>query len=225
MDARCGSPDPGFDSRGFWQEANAILAQGTREMLLSARNKDSLISAYDRMDEGLGELVSRMNPPEKAREELNFKLNDRICMVGRIMKASNIDAESYWSADMKRTAMIVLKALGKSRNRVFRIDRLVEDAGEALSEGNFTRDGARRLIAELSAYECKDLRGLLSNLNDSPTHMEFLRTLSEKGTPKARRAARAMMEGMLPEAEKPKPVARVIPIAMAAALRSQLRRA
>jgi hypothetical protein len=224
MDGKSGLPNVGFDGRAFWHEANAVLAKGTREMLINARDKDGLVAAYDRMDEALGALVERMGPPEKVREDLNFKLNDRICLVGRMMKAGNIDVETYWGADMKKVAMLVLKALGRTRSQVFRIDRLIEDATDALCEGNFTKDGARRLLAELSAYDCKDLKSLFSKLDDGPSHMGFMKLVSESGTAKARKAAKAAIESLAPSATI-RPLAKVMPVRMLAQVRQPLRHA
>ncbi len=214
----------GFDSGTFWQEANAALALGTREMLLHAREKEGLLSAYDRMDCSLGEIVGRHSPPEHAREELNRKLRDRISLVGRMMRAANIDAERYWDDGMKSVSMLVLKALGKTRGKVFAIDNLVGDAVDALCEGNFTQEGARRLLAELSTYECDNVRQLTRRLGDSPGHTDFLRLLSDKGTRAAKKAAESALASLSP-AQDLKPLARVIPmpLRMEATVRAPLR--
>lgn len=228
MDGKSGLPIVGFDGRLFWQEANAVLARGTREMLVNARDKAGLEAAYDRMDEALGEIVERHNPPAGVKEDLNSKLTDRIRLIGRMMKANDIDVKTYWEADMKSVAMIVLKALGRTRKDVFRIDRLVEDAAEALCEGNFTRDGAGRLLAELSAHNCKELRQLLAKLEDTPSHMEFLHLLSRKGTMKAKGMAKKAMALIMPPPEpqgRPKPMANVIKMPMLAVVRQPLRHA
>jgi hypothetical protein len=224
MDGTSGLPIVGFESQAFWQEANAVLARGTREMLFNARDKNGLEAAFDRMDCALGELVGRREPPEGVKEELNQKLNDRIRLVGRMMKASNIDAKSYWEADMKSVAMVVLKAFGRTRTDVFRIDRIVENAADTLCEGNFTREGAGRLLAELSVYGCKDLRKLLAKLEDTPSHMEFLKLVCEKGTNKAKAAAEKALSGLMPVMEL-KPMAKVIPMPMLAIVRQPLRHA
>jgi len=210
-----------FDSAAFWQEANSALARGTREMLLSAREKDGLVLAYDRMDNALGDIVERHSPPEMAREELNRKLRDRISLVGRMMRAANIDVERYWDSDMKSVSMLLLKSLGKTRGKIFAIDSLVEDAVDALCEGNFRPEGAKRLLAELSTYQLKNVRELASKLGESPGHMELLRLLSEKGTAKAKLAARGVLDSMMPTDLKP--MAKVIPIQMAAMARTPLR--
>jgi ferritin-like metal-binding protein YciE len=227
MDGNNGSPMVGFDSQSFWQDANAVLARGTREMLINARDKDGLVAAYDRMDVALGELVSKTAPPESVKEDLNHKLNDRISLVGKMMKASNIDARIYWEADMKSVAMVVLKALGKTRNQVFRIDKIVEDAEAAICEGNFTKEGAGRLLAELSVYNCKELKSLFAKLEDTPSHMEFLELVCEKGTKKARMMAEKAKAGIMPQVleNKPKPLARVIQMPMLAIVRQPLRHA
>ncbi|MCI0503491.1 hypothetical protein L0Y65_02150 [Candidatus Micrarchaeota archaeon] len=228
MDGNSGLPTVGFDSQSFWQEANAVLARGTREMLINARDKGALVEAYDRMDEALGGLVSEMEPPESVKEELNGKLTDRIRLVGRMMKASDIDAKTYWQADMKSVAMVVLKALGKTRGSVFRIDRLVEQAQDSLCEGNFTRDGAGRLLAELSTYSCRELKQVLAKLEDTPSHMEFLKLLADKGTKKAKAMAQKTMAGLMPVAMpeiKPMQCAKVIQMPMLAAVRAPLRHA
>jgi len=227
MDGNNGLPIVGFDSHSFWNEANAVLARGTREMLLNARDKEGLVAAYDRMDNALGELVSKTDTPEDVKEQLNNKLNHKLNLVGKIMKARNIDAKAYWEADMKSVAMIVLKALGKTRTDVFRIDRIVEDAKEALCEGNFSIDGAGRLLAELSTHDCKELKQLLSKLEDTPSHMEFMKLVCEKGTKKARGMAQKAMAGIMPPVleNKPKPLARVIQMPMLATVRQPLRHA
>ena len=227
MDGMSGLPTVGFDREAFWQEANAVLAKGTREMLINARDKDGLEGAFDRMDGALGELVGRAKPSEGVKEELNQKLNDRIRLVGRMMRAGSIDAKTYWEADMKSVAMVVLKAFGKTRMDVFRIDRIVESATDTLCEGNFTREGAGRLLAELSTYGCKDVRQLFAKLEDTPSHMEFLRLACEKGTKKTRAAAERAMNGLVPVVEtKPMGVmAKVIPMPMVVLARQPLRHA
>jgi len=228
MDGNSGLPMVGFDSRLFWQEANAVLARGTREMLINAKDKEAFLSAFDKMDNALGEIVERLNPPEQEREDLNTKLSKRTELVKEIMKARGIDANKYWEAEMKSVAMIVLKALGKTRKEVFRIDNLVGDAANALCEGNFTRDGAKRLMAELSAYNCKDLRQLLSKLEDTPSHMDFLRLLCENGTKKSKSMAETTMACLLPNAMPEKrrmQYANVIQMPMLAVVRAPLRHA
>ncbi|MFH0884197.1 MAG: hypothetical protein V1861_00625 [Candidatus Micrarchaeota archaeon] len=224
MDGPNGLPKVGFNSKAFWQEANAWLAKGTREMLINARDRDGLEAAYDRMDEALGGLVERQNPSEGVKEELNQKLNDRIRLVGRMMNASNIDARIFWEADMKSVAMVVLKAFGRTRTEVFRIDRIVENATDTLCEGNFTREGAGRLLAELSVYGCKDVRQLFAKLDDTPSHMEFLKLACEKGTKKAKAAAEKTLNGLMP-AMTLKPLAKVMPMPMLAVVRQPLRHA
>ncbi len=202
----------GFDEAAFWREVNPVLVRGTREMLLNARDKDGLISAYDNMDYALGELVGRFSPPAEVKDRLNGKIEDRIKVIGRILKANEIDASHHWDADMKRVSVVVLKSLGYEG--VFRLDSIVEDAANALCQGNFTNEGAKKLLAELASSDAKNLKGLLRDLDESPTHMDFLRLLSEKGTPAAKRAAGKAMCSALP-AEKPIRLARVIEIPMA----------
>lgn len=227
MDGSKGMPMVGFDEAAFWHEANAVLAKGTREMLINARDKGSLESAYDRMDNALGALVEGMSPPEQVREELNAKLTDRLRLVGRMMRAGDIDAGKYWEADMKSVAMIVLTAFGKTKTSVFRIDNIVENAMDTLCEGNFTREGAGRLLAEFSTFGSKDLKRLLSKLEETPSHMEFLKLLCAKGTVKARNAAQKAMSCLMPIEAKPVPMATVIPMPMAmmAVVRQPLRQA
>jgi hypothetical protein len=201
-------PAEGYDRPTFWREANTVLAEGTREMLLNARDKEGLLSAFDRMDYKLGEVVGRWDPPANVRAELNKKLEDRIALLGRVMRAGNVHAEQYWDADMKRVSYVVLKAIGRTGAGVVRLETIVSDAMGALCEGNFTREGAQRLLLELSTFGCKDLGSLLSSLEDSPSHMEFLRFLSRNGMPKAQAAARKVLNNLVPS--EPKVMARVI---------------
>ena len=211
----------GFDSHGFWQEANSALAQGTREMLLNARDKAGLVAAYDRMDESLGEIVARHRPPESARAELSNKLGHRISLVARIMHTQGIDANSYWDAEMKSAAMLVLKSLGLTKKKVVRIDDVVGDAIKALCKGNFTQQGASKLLAEISTFECTSVRALVGSLGESPGHMDFLGLLSQKGTAKAKAAARQAMCNMMPKVELPR--AKVLMLPMMAQPRQPLR--
>ncbi|MEW6035859.1 MAG: hypothetical protein AB1529_04560 [Candidatus Micrarchaeota archaeon] len=210
----------GFDEAAFWHEVNPVLARGTREMLNHARDKDALISAYDKMDYALGELVGRFSPPAEVKDRLNGKIEDRIKVIGRILKANEIDASQHWDADMKRVSIVVLKSMGYEG--IFRIDTVVEEAANALCQGNFTNEGAKKLLAELASSDAKSLRGLLMDLDDTPGHMDFLRLLSEKGTPAAKRAAGKAMCSALP-AEKPIRLARVIEMPMVARSQQTLR--
>jgi hypothetical protein len=209
----------GIDESPFWQEVNQILAIGTSQMLLNARDRSGLIDAYDGMDHALGEVVQRLDPSLTTRELLLRKLEDRIIIFEKLLKEEGIDASRYFEADMKKTAVMVLKALGKTARKDFDIDRLVDEATEALCEGNFSPDGAKRLLAEIAVGGCKGLRNVLMNLPDTPSSIGFLKLVSEKGTPKAKALALNTLNLMMPEAKPLRPVrpeieavAKVIPI-------------
>jgi len=191
-------PVIGFDERAFWGEANMALAKGTREMLLSTRDKKGLVDAYDRMDYSLGELIEKMDPPEGIRQQLYDKLEHRISILSSLLKNRGVDVGESWESDMKKVAVIVLQAFGKTQD-VVSIPRLVDDASALLCNGNFTDQGAKIFMAEMSTYDCKGLRSLLKQLQDTPSHMDFLRLLEKEGVPKARKAAKETMAKMLPQ--------------------------
>jgi hypothetical protein len=224
MDGSYGLPTVGFDGQSFWHQAEAVLARGTREMLINAGDRKALVAAYDRMDEALGELVETSRPPECVKAALFARMEERIRVVGDTLRAEHIDVKSYWEADMKSVAIVVLKALGRTGN--IRLDRVVEDAATALCEGNFSGRGARRLLAELSTYGCKDLGQLVYRLEDTPCHMDFLRLLKAKGTGKAVDMAQKAMDRMTPEAQAvPVQLAKVIRMPDPAIARKPLRHA
>ncbi|MFZ5500791.1 MAG: hypothetical protein ACOY58_02620, partial [Candidatus Micrarchaeota archaeon] len=67
-----------------------------------------------------------------------------------------------------------------------------------LCRGNFTDQGAKIFMAEMSTYDCKGFRSLLKQMQDTPSHMDFLRLLEKEGVPKARKAAKETMAKMMP---------------------------
>ena len=190
-----------FDSLSFWQEVNPVLLRGGQEMLNSATDKHELLESYNRMDKSLAELVERYDPPENARMRLLARINDKIELLKRRLKKEEIDGSRYFEEGMTKTCVLVLKALGKTRRRVVAIDRLMDDAAAALCEGNFTEQGAKQLLTDMSLKSPKDFRGMLSGLSDKPREMEFLRLLVKKGVPKARMMAEETMSKMMPKIE------------------------
>jgi hypothetical protein len=225
MDGTGGLPAIGFDGQAFWREADQVLASGTRDMIANIGDRRSLEAAYDRMDEALGELVARANPPQSARDGLMEAVVGRVRFVGSFMLSNRIDANAYWGSEMNSASIIILKALGKTEG-IVRIDRLVEDASAALCEGTFTKDGAMRLIAGLSTYGCGSLGEMLCHMDNRPAHMDFMRLLGKSGTPAAASMAKRAMERMGPAhpAEDARAAsARVIRMPLPAAPRQPLR--
>jgi len=210
-------PVVGFNERAFWGEANVALAKGTREMLLNAKDKDALFAAYDRMDCALGDLVERMDPHYAVREQLYRKVEDRIAILSRMLENRGVDVGNKWETDMKKVAVIVLKAFGKTEG-LLSIPKLVDNAADALCEGNFTRQGAVVLMAEMSTYRCKGLVSMLRHMQDSPSHMDFLKLLEKEGVPAAKKAARNSLDRLMPmetmvaTIKEPARMAKVIPI-------------
>ncbi|MFZ5500921.1 MAG: hypothetical protein ACOY58_03295, partial [Candidatus Micrarchaeota archaeon] len=111
-------PLAGFDERAFWREANAVLAKGTREMLLNARDEKGLVAAYDRMDYVLGEIAERMAPPDDVRLLLYDKVEHRISILSSLLKRRGVDVGESWESNMKKVAVIVLQAFGKTEDMV-----------------------------------------------------------------------------------------------------------
>ncbi len=211
-----------FDKPGFWREANSILFEGTREMLINIKDKNELVAAYDRMDWSLGEMVERWQPPEEAKAELHAKLNDRLSFIGRKMKNDNIDPATYWVREEKRVSIILLSAAGV-RSHEMRLDRLTEAAAAVLSGGsNLTQEGAERLIREFASYDCRNLGDMMGNVREDPNHMELLSFLKRNGTPRAQAEAQRAMNRMLPE--EPKRLAVVIEMRRPVPEQSVLRR-
>ncbi|HSB46456.1 MAG TPA: hypothetical protein VLD37_00465 [Candidatus Bilamarchaeum sp.] len=204
-----------FNERAFWNEINPVLAEGTRQMLISSRRKEDLVAAYDEMDGAIGEIVERLSPPERLLEDLRCKLKDRVSLVGKVMKANGIDASGYWETDTVKVSLMLLKAIGATGKDIIHVDRLKQDAIEALAQGNFTKEGAERLLFELATYGSKDIRELLSNLDERPNHVELLRFLQKNGTGSAAKAAGNALAMLTPEA-KPMKLAKVIEFPVAA---------
>lgn len=198
-----------FNDKAFWQEINPILRQGTKDMLLSRRDKEALVAAYDAMDRRINEVVESHSPPEEVLSQLMSKLKDRVRVVGRIMKANNIDPSGYWQTETIGVSRVVLRAIGAPEESLFRVDRVKELAIDAMTMGPFSRDGAERFIDHLGTFECRDLRTLLSKLQDRPSHVDFLRFLQRYGTDSAARAATGTLSMLAPEA-KPVKLAKVI---------------
>lgn len=190
-------PVIGFNERAFWGKANVVLAKGTREMLLNAKDMDRIVGAYDRMDCALGELVERMDPHYSVREQLYKKVEDRIALLSRMLENRGADVGEKWETDMKKVAVIVLNAFGRTEDLVS-IPRLVDDATAVLCRGNFTEQGAVVLMAEMSTYKCRGLADMLKHMQDSPAHMDFLRLLEKEGMPRAKKAARKTLDRMMP---------------------------
>ncbi len=204
-----GQGGPSFDRESFRREASSILFEGTREMLFCIRDKDQLVSAYDRMDYALAELVERWSPPQDLVKELHVKLEDRLNFIGRKMKSESIDPTSYWEKEGKRVSIVILKAVGFPTTEM-RIDRLIQSAVDVMSESsNLTREGAEKLVREFAAAECRSLKDILATMGDSPNHMEFLAFLKRNGTQSTQAEAQRVMERMLP-AEDKRPLAVVI---------------
>jgi hypothetical protein len=198
MDGSGGLPAVGFDRQAFWCEAESVLGRGTRDMIANMGDRRSLEAAYDRMDEALGELVARASPPQSARDGLMEEVVGRVRLVANVMKSNHVDARAYWEPDMRQVAMIILKALGKTEG-IFRAERIVENAADALCEGNFSKDAATKLIAGLSTYRCASLGSLLAHIDDRPAHIDFLRRLEAGGTAKAAMMAKRAMDRMAPK--------------------------
>ncbi len=197
-DIRIGHEGSSFDMRGFWQEANSILFEGTREMLINVRDKASLVAAYDRMDWSLAEMVDRWQPPEELKAELHSKLNDRLSFIGRKMKSDNIDPTTYWAKEEKKVSIAILAAAGVPSEQM-RLDRLTQTAAAVLSGGsNLSRERAEGLVREFASYECRSLRDILDNVRDEPNHMEFLRFLVRNGTKRASAQAQRTIDRMVP---------------------------
>jgi hypothetical protein len=205
-----------FNDRAFWNEINPVLSEGTRQMLLNSRDKNALVAAYDDMDGSIGEIVERLAPPTELLHELRNKLKDRVSLVGKVMKANGIDASGYWETDTMKVSIILLKAVGATERDVIHVDRVKQDAIETLASGNFTKEGAERLLFELATYGSKNLKDLLSNLDERPNHVELLRLLQKTGTESAARAAINALNALVPEA-KPVKLAKVIDFPVAAA--------
>lgn len=198
-----------FNDKAFWNEVNPVLAEGTRAMLLNSRDKEALVAAYDEMDSSIGEIVERMSPPTQLLVELRDKLKDRVSLVGKVMKANGIDPSGYWETDTLRVSITLMKAIGAGERDVFRVDRVKQDVIEALASGNFTREGAEKLLFELATFGSKNLKEMLSNLDDRPNHVELLRFLQKNGTEGAARAASNALDSLMPEA-KPVRLAKVL---------------
>lgn len=198
-----------FNEKAFWNEINPVLAEGTRQMLLNSRKKEALVAAYDEMDGAIGEIVDRRSPPSKILQELRNKLKDRVSLVGKAMRANGIDPSGYWETDSLKLSVMLLKAIGATERDIFHVDRVKQDAIEALASGNFTREGAERLLFELSTYGSKNLKELLSNLDERPNHIELLRFLQKNGTESAAKAATNALNMIVPE-EKPVRLAKVL---------------
>lgn len=197
-----GQGGPSFDRESFRREASSILFEGTREMLFSIRDKDQLVSAYDRMDYALAELVDRWSPPQDLVKELHAKLEDRLNFIGRKMKSERIDPTSYWEKEGKRVSIAILKAVGFPTTEM-RIDRLIQTAVDVMSQStNLTREGAEKLVREFAAAECRSLKDILATMGDSPNHMEFMKFIAAEGTPNAKALATETMERMLPTESK-----------------------
>ncbi|MFH0737260.1 MAG: hypothetical protein V1827_01870, partial [Candidatus Micrarchaeota archaeon] len=131
----------------------------------------------------------------------------------------DIDGSRYVEEGMKKSCVMVLKALGKTRRKVVSIERLMDDAADALCEGNFTIGSAKQLLTDISLRDPKDFKGLLSGLCEKPREMEFLNLLIKRGVPKAQMMAEDMLSKMMPKIEAAgfgKPVAQrmavVIPL-------------
>jgi hypothetical protein len=198
-----------FNDRAFWNEINPILAKGTREMLINSRTKESLVAAYDSMDDSLGEVMERLSPPHNIHQEVRDKLKDRVSLVGKIMKASGIDPAGYWETDTLKVAVMLLKALGAMETDIVHVGRVKQDVIEALSQGNFTQVGAEKFLLELATFEPKNLKDLLSNLDDRPNHIELMRFLQKNGTESAAKAASNALGMLVPES-KPMKLAKII---------------
>ena len=82
------------DELAFWKEANLAIGEGTRDMLLNARDTKKFVAAYDMMDEALGELAERMDPPESVRRQLYDKIVVRIEVLCRGLENMGVDVSS-----------------------------------------------------------------------------------------------------------------------------------
>ena len=206
-------PEP-FNAEAFWREINPVLRQGTREMLIGRRDKEALVAAYDRMDREINEVVEEHSPPQEILDQLMAKLKDRVRVVGRIMKANNIDPSGYWETETIGVSRIILRAIGAPEAHLFRVDRVKQHAAEALMMGNFSLEGAERFLDHLGTFDCKDLKSLLSKMQDRPSHADFLRFLERFGTESAAKAATSAISGLMPES-KPVRLAKVIQLPVA----------
>jgi len=199
-----------FDHSGFWQQINPILKQGTKDMLLSTRDKEALVAAYDKMDREVNDVVENFSPPKEILGQLMNKLKDRVRVVGRIMKANNIDPSGYWETETIGVSRIILRAIGADERDLFRVDRVKQQAIEALMSGNFSRGGAERFLDHLGTFDCKDLKSMMSTMQDRPSHIDFLSFLQKFGTQSTVKAAAAAMNSLVPETKTLR-LAKVIP--------------
>jgi hypothetical protein len=203
----------GFDEKVFWAHANGILHAGTSEMLQNRRHQAALEAAFERMDGEIQVLVERFRPTKEVQSQLCMKMKNIIKTVGNKLVDEDVDTSKYWETERRKVSGILLKAIG-SDEKVVPIDRTLDQSEKraiaALCKGNFSADGARRIIGELAAYDCKSIKQVVARMSNSPNHMELLRFLREKGTENTQKIAAKAMDMMVPAEDKPVRLAKII---------------
>ena len=209
-------------SNDFAGEVESLIARGAREMLRHVQERLEFKYAFYMLVCEFEHLVVDYHPSQEEVKKARDRLREKVEYVGDVLRLNDIDARVLWNIDEIRASLLLLKAVDPKEKHASNVIDVKNDALDLLSEkGNFTREGAQRLVTELAVLGCNSISEALVCMDESPNHTELLRFLEKNGTPNVKNYVNSLQNCMRPEEKKmakvvefikpaPKPLQRMV---------------
>ncbi|MFH1685812.1 MAG: hypothetical protein ABH983_05920, partial [Candidatus Micrarchaeota archaeon] len=179
-------PVIGFDETVYRQEFAAVLAKGTAKLVGNAQDPKAFLIAYDQMDSELAVLTDAHCPPISVANSLKKEFQR---VVQSIITSYDVDLQSVYGNRIRKVCSLVLGNLRS--DDIVRIDKVQEQALEALAQEGYSSKNARRLLAELTNMNADTIHDMIQKMGNSKdmVFVPFLNVLEKKGSIKVKNEA------------------------------------
>ncbi len=152
---------------------------------------ESLLRAFERMDNQLYELELEVNPPKEALESVNYRKENLLKTIARLEK---VDIEGYIENDLRSKSAKIMFAL----NAPYSVDRVIDKCTERLRRAGMGSEEITNLYDAIPRGR-EPFHQVISRLG---SHEKFLILVANEGAGRYAIAARDALEPM--KSMKPK---------------------